>query len=181
MLRRHSGFPHRRVYITGLALALSTLFVTCKAEEQPTEAFVTIKSNVGELDEIFLRARNIDYEWDQITIPVDGRDLAADPVTISIAPSNTINDRFLLHAQGLRDAVVIGADSEVLAFEQNKRVDVEFVLTSAVDADGDGFERCNEPGCDCQDNNRKINPFTKEVCDDQIDHNCSGHYKENCP
>ena len=58
------------------------------------------------------------------------------------------------------------------------------VCVPSCDGDGDGFcpgSPANEqPGGDCNDGNRSVNPDAIEVCGNGADDNCNGHVDEGC-
>ena len=54
------------------------------------------------------------------------------------------------------------------------------------DSDQDGYGGsyspvCTNPGIDCNDGNKFVNPGAAEWCDDDVDNNCNGLIDENCP
>ena len=147
-----------------------------------TSLLLRISSDIR-VDEIVLRIRNIAYESDEVQKDLDGRDITVDEFVVLILPSSIIQNEFLVHARGFVDGHSVVAASAVYAFEENKRLDASIVLTEDfIDADNDGFASCNRDGCDCNDQNLRINPFTIEICDDYLDNNCSGlPIDEGCP
>lgn len=141
--------------------------------------------------DVELRIRDIDYHSDELSRSNVG-DLTRDPFVVLLlsGPESAyergegaldatwtvdMEEQVLLHGRGFVGGELTAAGAVLAAFERGKRVEVEIVLSESFnDADGDGFESCNEAGCDCNDQNDTINPFTVESCDDLLDNNCSG-------
>lgn len=154
------------------------------AQEQ-TEILVSIKS-ASALTSLSLRARGIDDSpgaSDTITEDVTGRDLALDPFKLLLRPSPLLGERFLLYVKGVDGVTLRASGSTLLSFTKGKRSEAELSLREDfIDADDDGFAACLNEGCDCNDANARINPFTLELCNDLIDNNCSGlPINEGCP
>jgi len=112
-------------------------------------------------------------------------DISVQPFELVLEPSDVINNSFFFHAQGLKNDEVVTAVGKELTFTANIQVEYDIDLREGFDdEDGDGYEKCDGElfGCDCNDNQATVNPYTLEICDDLIDNNCSGFpVDENCP
>ncbi len=179
-MTRRTNWVMGGVVMVGLAV----LFATCGEEEQPTEILLTVTST-DDVDAVTLRVRNITYEDDQIRKEMAGRSIVDEPLVIRLLPSSIIpvGSTFLVHARGVINGENVVADAKLLTFHRNRSQTDELVMRADfIDADGDGFENCLRTGCDCNDLNPSVNPFTEENCDDFVDNNCSGWpINEGCP
>ncbi len=155
--------------------------VHCNSDEpQVTELLLQIQSELY-VSSVEIQVRNLAYDEDTLTTGL-GRNIMEEPLELLIRPSSIIRDDFLVHVRGFHGGVELAAAAAVYSFVPGERITRRLVLRSYVDADGDGFEACNREGCDCADQNPRINPFTREACGDRVDNNCSGRpADEGCP
>ncbi|MEO1173289.1 MAG: putative metal-binding motif-containing protein, partial [Myxococcota bacterium] len=87
--------------------------------------------------------------------------------------------------------IYVAGQSRIIMYEQDMVVTAQLVLTPdfvGADADEDGFLRCQAgsvvEGCDCDDRDGLVNPFTAEICGDDVDNDCSGGFPPDgsgCP
>jgi hypothetical protein len=180
-----------------VALTSGLVAVTqCKNDVQKSTGIlltVTVRNYTQGLTAVEILAREIDYKKSLIRQEINGRDLSVEPLEIFISESSLTQDPdngapalFLVHARGFNGSQQVVADAKLFTMVKDQVLQgLEYTLTMRpdfVDADGDGFQPCGEPGCDCNDQNSAINPFTREKCGDRLDNNCSGlPVDELCP
>lgn len=177
----------------GMGIAWAVLLVgglRCSStpdSPESTEILLRILS-ARSVDSIEVRARNISNVGDAFIESVAGRDLTQEAYTVLIQPSAIADPSetgFLVYVRGFvadQSAPVVAASTQV-RFTSGQRITVTLTLQEDfIDADNDGFPNCAGPGCDCNDSNALINPFSQEICGDGIDNNCSGFPPdEGCP
>jgi hypothetical protein len=184
-----------RLALVALVVGLLVVAQCTTQEQKPTGILLTltVKNYLPPLTRVQVLARNIDYEKSELSQELSNRDLAAEPLEIFISesrltqgPANGTPALFLVHARGFNGSQLVVADAKLFKMVKEQVLQGrEYTLTMRpdfVDADGDGFEPCGEPGCDCNDQNSAINPLTREKCGDRLDNNCSGlPVDELCP
>ncbi len=153
-----------------------------------TEVRVEITSEIS-VDEVEILVRNENYLWDRLAFPLE-KDITREPFILQLEPG-AINGEFLLYAKGFDQGVYVAGQSLVLRYQKDQVVERELRLNAdfvATDADEDGFIRCaagiDASTCDCDDRDALVNPFTPEICGDDIDNDCSGGYPPDgsgCP
>ncbi|MEL6339931.1 MAG: MopE-related protein [Myxococcota bacterium] len=172
-------------------MALAFLFGTsaCEDDEQPvTEVRVEITSQV-EVDALEIRIRDRNYRWDETQAELD-RDIRDEPYRLQLTPG-LIDGEFLIYVRGFSDGSFVAGESATLSYEAARVVEATITLRVdfvTADADEDGFVRCTFGSdiarCDCDDRAPVINPFSAEICGDNIDNDCSGGYPPDdagCP
>ncbi|MEM6531272.1 MAG: hypothetical protein AAF654_01545 [Myxococcota bacterium] len=179
----------RRNHLIRLAMACAAFSVACSGDpELTTEVRLEILSEI-DVDRLEVLVRNEAYLWDRLEQPVE-KDLTEDPFLLQLTPGR-IDGEFLVYARGYSDDVYVAGQSRVVAYEQDTIVVAQLLMTPdfvSADADEDGFTRCQAGSvaeeCDCDDRDGFVNPFTAELCGDDIDNDCSGGYPPDgsgCP
>lgn len=147
----------------------------CEAARPDSELLLIVSSSQA-LDVLEFNVRTQDYTRDTLTESVRDRDLDADPFVLSLPRAALTQDMFLVHIKGLRNGAVIAQASVLTEVAKGITRSQKVVLRrDFIDVDGDGYEACSDlEGCDCDDADENINPFSAEICGDQKDNNCSG-------
>ena len=155
------------------ALVWTALACRETSRTEDTEILLAITSTQW-VDVLELLVRNIDYDLAVSRYDLGGRDLTKESYRILLTPPVGEAGQIFVHARGMVNAETAVSKGAILTFARERHLEVALQLTPTIDSDGDGFAACSLAGCDCDDHDAKVNPFTRERCDDNVDNNCSG-------
>ena len=159
----------------------TALLLVIKAEKK-VESFDLLVKDVATKKIVLNRT-------DEVVDPANNkRDISKDGQELRVAVEFTEPGNYLVYILG-KTAGGTGAGGQQLQFYVNdfEVVDVreESVVLVPVkaDADGDGFPACGTKGIncaamsckwlDCNDSNKSVHPFAKEICGNKLDDDCS--------
>ncbi|MBC7793159.1 MAG: hypothetical protein H7Z43_05595 [Clostridia bacterium] len=154
----------------------------------PTEIYVNVAATLTKVDHVVLTARNPDGIEDVINRPTTDRDISLDAIVIRLTPATGFGLEFLLVSEGYREQKRVVASGETIDFASNDRRDLEVVMNERFaedDFDRDGYRLCgtgpvNDAPCDCDDLDLAVNPFSREICGNGVDDDCTGVADDGC-